>query len=114
MPDAPERMLTVQDVADITRLSAYTIRACIRAGELRATKLRGRLRVAPGDLQEWIDGNRLPPPRNRGTSSQPSLELPVRRAAPLGGYRQLFRDQERARATPRNHNDPPCSGGSSG
>jgi excisionase family DNA binding protein len=76
-----EQLLTVADVARITKLSVYTIRAAVREGELAATKLRGRVLVKPEDLQAWIDANRIQPAPVR--SQYPEI--------PPGGYRELVR-----------------------
>jgi excisionase family DNA binding protein len=54
-------LLTVEDVAGLTGLSAYTVRKAIRDGELVASKLRGRIRVDPGDLAAWVDAGRIAP-----------------------------------------------------
>lgn len=54
-------LLSVDDVARITGLSMYTIRAAVRAGELSGCKLRGRIRVHPDDLAAWIDESRIQP-----------------------------------------------------
>lgn len=54
----PERrLLTVSGVAEATGLSANAVYRAIAAGELRASKLRGRLRVQLADLDAWIDSN---------------------------------------------------------
>lgn len=52
-------MLTVDDVARITRLSKVTIRAAVRDGELVATRLRRRILVHPDDLAVWIDSGKV-------------------------------------------------------
>lgn len=48
-------MLTVADVARLTSLSPYTVRAAIKDGDLVASKLRGRYLVHPDQLAAWID-----------------------------------------------------------
>jgi excisionase family DNA binding protein len=54
----PERrLLTVSEVAEGTGLSSNAVYRAIAAGELRASKLRGRLRVQLADLDVWIDSN---------------------------------------------------------
>jgi excisionase family DNA binding protein len=54
----PERLLlTVSEVAEATGLSSNAVYRAIAAGELRASKLRGRLRVQAADLEAWIDSN---------------------------------------------------------
>jgi excisionase family DNA binding protein len=54
----PERLLlTVSEVAETTGLSANALYRAIAAGELRASRLRRRLRVQAADLDAWIDAN---------------------------------------------------------
>ena len=54
----PERLLlTVSEVAEATGLSSNAVYRAIAAGELRASKLRRRLRVQPSDVDAWIDSN---------------------------------------------------------
>jgi excisionase family DNA binding protein len=54
----PERrLLTVSKVAEATGLSSNAVYRAIAAGELRASRLRGRLRVQLADLDVWIDSN---------------------------------------------------------
>jgi len=50
-------LLTVSEVAEATGLSPNAIYRAIDAGELRASKLRGRLRVRLADVDGWIDSN---------------------------------------------------------
>lgn len=53
MPDAPEQLLTVNDVAALLRVSPRTVRRWIETGKLRATRLpgRGAYRIQPADLR---------------------------------------------------------------
>jgi excisionase family DNA binding protein len=54
----PERrLLTVSEVAELTGFSSNAIYRAIAGGELRASKLRGRLRVQLADVDAWIDSN---------------------------------------------------------
>lgn len=54
----PERrLLTVSEVAETTGLSPNAVYRAIWDGEIRASKLRGRLRVQLADLDAWIDSN---------------------------------------------------------
>jgi excisionase family DNA binding protein len=69
----PERfLLTVSEVAEATGLSSNAVYRAIAAGELRASKLRRRLRVQSADLDAWIESNVVcargadePPPEHR-------------------------------------------------
>lgn len=47
------RLLTVADVAELAQLSEWTIRQEIRAGNLRARKIRGCVRVNEADYATW-------------------------------------------------------------
>jgi excisionase family DNA binding protein len=48
-----ERLLTVQEVADLEVTSTKTIRRRIAAGELRALKAGRQLRIRPQDLRVY-------------------------------------------------------------
>jgi excisionase family DNA binding protein len=52
-----DRLLTVSEVAEATGLSRNAVYRAIWEGELRASKLRGRLRVQLADLDLWVDSN---------------------------------------------------------
>jgi len=82
-------LLSVDDVARITGLSAYTIRAAVRAGQLEACKLRGRIRVHPDALSTWIDENRVRPIDTAGARPVPIAK--PRRSLPPGGVREALR-----------------------
>ena len=47
----------MSEVAEATGLSSNAVYRAIAAGELRASKLRRRLRVQRADLEAWIDAN---------------------------------------------------------
>ena len=57
MNQLERRLLTVSEVGEATGLSSNAVYRAIAAGELRASKLRGRLRVQLADLDAWIDSN---------------------------------------------------------
>jgi excisionase family DNA binding protein len=79
----PERLLlTVSEVAEATGLSSNAVYRAIAAGELRASKLRRRLRVQAADLEAWIDVNVVcargsddPPPPRRFRQGSPGRGL---------------------------------------
>ncbi len=73
------RLLTVSEVAEATGLSPNAIYRAIDAGELRASKLRGRLRVRLADVDGWIDSNVV---RVRTRVATPSI--------PRRGLRELL------------------------
>jgi excisionase family DNA binding protein len=59
-------LVSVADVASITGLSDTAVYRAIAAGELRAAKLRGRLRIRFADIDAWIESNAVrPAPRER-------------------------------------------------
>jgi excisionase family DNA binding protein len=69
------QLLTVAEVGQVAGLSTNAVYRAIASGELRASKLRGRLRVLRSDVDAWIDAARVPasrlePPR-RGPAPKP-------------------------------------------
>lgn len=87
-------LLTPDDVARITGLSIHTVRAAVRAGELPASKLRGRIRIHPDDLATWVDENRIHP---ETTTLERPTQLQPRPPAPAGGsVRQRLRQARNA------------------
>ena len=78
-PEAPQdRLLTVREVADYAQLSQKAVRRAIAQGELRASRLRGRLRIEPADLRKWIEANRYEPIRDDDDHGPPALAVPPR------------------------------------
>jgi excisionase family DNA binding protein len=65
MDDGTPRLLTPREVADYCTLNYRTVLKAIEAGELPASRLRGRLRVSRYDMLAWID---------RGTVKRSALE----------------------------------------
>jgi excisionase family DNA binding protein len=51
------RLLTVQDVAELLRVSVMTIYRSIADHELNAHRIRGSLRIDPRDLADYMRGN---------------------------------------------------------
>ncbi|MGH2478055.1 MAG: helix-turn-helix domain-containing protein [Ktedonobacteraceae bacterium] len=47
-------MYTVEEVADILRVSAATVRTMIREGELKAVRVRGQWRIRKEDLEDYL------------------------------------------------------------
>jgi len=58
----PEFLLTVAEVAMLARLSNAAVYRAVRAGELHAIRLRGRVRVRVADFKLWLDESQVPPP----------------------------------------------------
>ncbi len=56
-----EPLLTVDEVAGLVKLDPEVVRRCIRDGELRASKLRGKFRVRPSAVDEWVDAMAVEP-----------------------------------------------------
>ena len=52
------RLLTLQDVADLLRLSPHTIRAMVRQNKLRPVRICRRLLFDPNDIQRLLDESR--------------------------------------------------------
>jgi len=52
------RLLNVHEVADVMRVSHYTVRAWIRSGRLKATKLGRLVRIEPSEVQRLIASGR--------------------------------------------------------
>jgi excisionase family DNA binding protein len=83
---AGEVLLTVKDVAAACKLSETAVRRAIADGELRAVKLRSRMRITPEDFNAWITSQRqtplrpLAPPRSAARAGRP---------APAGSFRAL-------------------------
>jgi excisionase family DNA binding protein len=81
-------LLRVSDVSRITGLSTNAVYRAIWSGELRASKLRGQLRVQAADVEAWVVAGRVeatriepePPARTRG----------ARPASPGRGLRELL------------------------
>jgi excisionase family DNA binding protein len=68
------QLLTVSEVARATGLSVNAIYRAVWSGELRASKLRGRIRIPAEAVTAWVDETRVPtsqPQRIRPTRSTP-------------------------------------------
>ena len=83
----PERLLlTVSEVAEATGLSSNAVYRAIAAGELRASKLRRRLRIQAADLDAWVDSNVV----CAGRADEPPLPPTLRPGRPGHGLRELL------------------------
>lgn len=87
MAEPAEQLLSVRDVAEAAQLEAETIRRAIRAGELRASKMRGRLRIRPEDFADWIESTRIEPVRLQIAGSLPTPPVHARAPATVS-YRE--------------------------
>ena len=82
------RLLTVSELAELTGLSTNAVYRAIAGGELRASKLRGRLRVQLADLDAWIDSNVV---CARGVDDASAVPTELFRAGRVGrGLRELL------------------------
>lgn len=68
-------MLTVQEAADVVKLTQWTIDRAIARGDLVAYKPGGRLRITEDDLQAWLEATRVSP-------SPPTQQRPPRPVIP--------------------------------
>ena len=88
MNRSDRRLLTVSEVAEATRLSPNAVYRAIWDGELRASKLRGRVRVQLADLDAWIDSNLV---TTRGAHEEsPAPARPPGRNGPGRGLLELL------------------------
>ena len=55
------KLLTVQEVADLMKVSEKTVRRLIKRGDIAAYKLgdRGQLRVKERDLEQYVEAHRV-------------------------------------------------------
>ncbi len=89
------RMLSPAQVAELTGLSRAAIYRAVEEGELRASKLRGRIRVEEAELAAWKERARVTP-----RSRVPAYEPPTSgRASPRGSsFHQEVRAMRKQRA----------------
>jgi excisionase family DNA binding protein len=58
----PAGWLTIQEAADITKLSHTVIRRELKSGAIRGAMLgRGSYRIRRADLEEWFDRSTIEP-----------------------------------------------------
>jgi excisionase family DNA binding protein len=53
--------MTVDEVANTVALHPKVVRRAIDAGELKAFKLRSRIRIKRSDFNAWLEANRVEP-----------------------------------------------------
>lgn len=93
-------LLTVAQVSELVQLDETTIRRAIKRGELQASKPAGQIRIAPDDVDQWLEATRVEPqtiaPAPRITApSAPRAPRPAHPAA--GSVRARLRaDRKRA------------------
>lgn len=69
-------MLSVSDVAVIVGMTEGTVRQAIREGQLRASKLRGRIRIEPTEVDAWINDSTIIPQPLPSTRQHIDLVVP--------------------------------------
>ncbi len=86
----PENLLTVDQVADVVQLSAEAVRRAVRRGDLRASKLGGRLRISPQSVDDWIRAAELRAPAPAPAAARRSAPPAAAARAPLSDLRVLM------------------------
>lgn len=61
------KLLTPHQVADLCGFCYHTVLRAIQRNELRATRLKGRIRIPQWALDEWIEQNMIEPSENIST-----------------------------------------------
>ena len=54
-----ERLLTTEEVAELLRIDAVTVRRLIMRGELTAYRIAGEFRFTPADLEKFLESQRV-------------------------------------------------------
>lgn len=78
-----ERLLSPAEVAELIPIGYHAILRAIRAGELRASRLRGHYAIRPSDLESWVESNVALPFR----TSERTLPTPRRAARGVESFR---------------------------
>jgi excisionase family DNA binding protein len=97
----PGHLVSVAAVAAMTGLSDTAVYRAIAAGELRAAKLRGRLRIRVADVDSWIDESAVrpvPSERESRASRSRGAGVPAAASAVAGGSGRGLRELLHARA----------------
>ena len=89
-PSGSAELLSVRRVAELAGLSEMAVYRAIKAGELRASRLRGKFRIRSQDFERWVDKNVVEVPRREDRKIVPAPRKP--KPAPAGsGLRELVR-----------------------
>ena len=80
-------MLTPREIAQKCQLNYRTVLRAIEAGELPASRLRGRLRVDEDDFAAWVDKNKVLPDE-------------------FSGYEQVFTKENLDKLVPAGTHEP--------
>lgn len=81
-PPRSSSLLSPEDVARRFGLSRKAVYRAVARGELRAARIRSRLRIDPGDLETWFQANLVDP-------IDPPIAVPAR-LPPSTGLRRLL------------------------
>lgn len=76
----PSRLLTLEEVADLTRLSPHTIRRKVREGRLCPVRIARRLLFHPDELRRFISSK---PERCRTQDSESREKFPYSQSAEI-------------------------------
>jgi len=89
---ALERLLSPREVAELMPIGYHAILRAIRAGELRASRLRGHYAIRPSDLESWVESNVALPFR----TSERTVPTPRRAARGVESFRDKTKRGEHA------------------
>ena len=70
-----ENLMTSEEVAEILHVDPVTIRRLVNKNELAAYRIGSDYRIAPSDLQEYLQRQRIP--ARTGDLSNPSANIPL-------------------------------------
>jgi len=71
------QFLTVKEVADLLKVGETTVRHWIKDGELRAIDVGREWRIAPGDLENFLQRHATTPLSYGKTPQEGSVKLPA-------------------------------------
>ena len=70
-----EHLLSAEDVARLCGLSRKAVYRAVERGELKAFRLCSRLRIDPGAVEAWLEGNVVEPSGRAAIPRDPPLRL---------------------------------------
>lgn len=96
-----ERLLSLDEVCDLLGLGPDHVRRAVRRGDLVASKIGGRLRFRAGDVDAYVDAQRVEPAvptleAPRGVASIPPLVPRTRKPASFRDRAARMRDRDAA------------------
>jgi excisionase family DNA binding protein len=91
-PAARTAMLTVPEVAAACQISQSSVRRAIADGELRAVKLRSRVRIPRDAFDAWLSQHQRSPSGTRQRPApRPARRTKPRTEFPPGSFREMAR-----------------------